>query len=78
MTQAHAAATISTHRHRFDLALVVTTLCEVERLLPDAGFSLRSWAQTLARALAENGHIEPARPGRGEGAFVVVDAVRPS
>ena len=51
---------------------------EVERLLLDAGFSLRSWVQTLARTLAENGHIEPARPGRGEGAFVVVDAVRPS
>ena len=51
---------------------------DVERLLLEAGFSVRSWAQTLARPLAEYGHIEPARPGRGEGAFVVVDAVRPS
>ena len=48
---------------------------EVERLVLDGGFSIRSWAQTLARPLAETGHIEPARPGRGEGAFVVVLAV---
>ena len=48
---------------------------EVERLVLDVGFCIRSWAQTLARPLAESGHIEPARPGRGEGAFVVVLAV---
>jgi SAM-dependent methyltransferase len=48
---------------------------EVERLVLDGGFCIRSWAQTLARPLAESGHIEPARPGRGEGAFVVVLAV---
>lgn len=48
---------------------------DVERLLLDAGFSVRSWAQTLAHPLAETLHIEPARPGRGECAFVVVDAM---
>lgn len=48
---------------------------EVERLVLDGGFSIRSWAQTLARPLAETAHIEPARPGRGEGAFAVVLAV---
>ena len=48
---------------------------DVERLLLGAGFSVRSWAQTLARPLAEILHIEPARPGRGECAFVVVAAM---
>lgn len=48
---------------------------DVERLLLGAGFSVRSWAQTLARPLAETGNIEPARPGRGECAFVVVAAM---
>ncbi len=48
---------------------------EVERLVLDGGFSIRSWAQTLARPLAETLDIEPARPGRGEGAFVVVTAM---
>ena len=48
---------------------------DVERLLLEAGFSVRSWAQTLARPLAETLDIEPAHPGRGEGAFVVVAAL---
>lgn len=48
---------------------------DVERLVLDAGFSVQSWAQTLARPLAETTHIEPARPGRGECAFVVIQAV---
>ncbi len=48
---------------------------EVERLVLDGGFSIRSWAQTLARPLAETLDIEPAHPGRGEGAFVVVAAL---
>lgn len=48
---------------------------DVERLLLEAGFSVRSWAQTLARPLAETANIEPARPGRGECAFVVVAAM---
>lgn len=48
---------------------------DVERLLLEAGFSVRSWAQTLARPPAETANIEPARPGRGECAFVVVAAL---
>jgi SAM-dependent methyltransferase len=47
---------------------------EVERLLVDAGFSIDAWGQTLSRPLAEALEIEPARPGRGQGAFVVVSA----
>jgi len=47
---------------------------EVERLVIDAGFSILSWAQTLSRPLEETEHIEPARPGRGQCAFVVVHA----
>ena len=56
-------------------AISAKAAAEVERLVLDRGFSIRSWAQTLARPPSENGHIEPARPGRDEGAFVVVQAV---
>jgi ubiquinone/menaquinone biosynthesis C-methylase UbiE len=47
---------------------------EVEQLLREAGFSISDWAQTLTQALAETREIEPVRPGRGDGAFVVVAA----
>ncbi|MGD9870655.1 MAG: hypothetical protein AB7S63_06280 [Thauera sp.] len=50
------------------------TASDVERLLLNGGFAVRSWAQTLAHPLAETLRIEPARPGRGECVFVVVDA----
>jgi hypothetical protein len=45
---------------------------EVEGLAHAAGFAITDWAQTLSRPLAETRDIEPARPGRGECAFVVV------
>lgn len=47
---------------------------EVEELLGEHGFAIESWAQTLARPLPEIDDIEPARPGRGTCAFVVVTA----
>jgi ubiquinone/menaquinone biosynthesis C-methylase UbiE len=47
---------------------------EVAQLLPAAGFSIVAWAQTLFRPLAETVDIEPVRPGRGAGAFVVTAA----
>ena len=47
---------------------------EVARLLEGGGFSIEAWAQTLTRPLAETADIEPLRPGRGRGAFVVVSA----
>ncbi|NWG87909.1 MAG: methyltransferase domain-containing protein [Hydrogenophilaceae bacterium] len=47
---------------------------EVARLLPETGFAIEAWGQTLARPLAETREIEPLRPGRGQCAFVVVAA----
>ena len=47
---------------------------EVERCLVEAGFTIDGWGQTLSQPLAETLEIEPARPGRGRGAFVVVAA----
>jgi hypothetical protein len=35
---------------------------------------VRDWAQTLTRPLADSREIEPAQPGHGDGAFVVVMA----
>ena len=49
---------------------------EVERLLNEAGFTIRAWGQTLSRSLAETREIEPLQPGRGRGSFVVVSASR--
>ncbi|MDG4866620.1 class I SAM-dependent methyltransferase [Guyparkeria sp. 1SP6A2] len=49
---------------------------EVAGLLQDGGFSVTAWGQTLSRSLAETREIEPLRPGRGDGAFVVVAATR--
>jgi SAM-dependent methyltransferase len=47
---------------------------DVERLVTAAGFSDLSWAQTLTHSLEETVDIEPVRPGRGESAFVVLQA----
>jgi len=47
---------------------------EVEQLLVTGGFAIEAWAQTLVRPLAETREIEPVRPGRGSGAFVVACA----
>lgn len=49
---------------------------EVARLLPEAGFAISAWGQTLAQPLHETREIEPLRPGRGECAFAVVAATR--
>ncbi|MDD3938002.1 class I SAM-dependent methyltransferase [Rhodoferax sp.] len=49
---------------------------EVERLLPEAGFAISAWGQTLAHPLPETREIEPLRAGRGQCAFVVVAATR--
>jgi len=45
---------------------------EVERLLGEAGFTIRAWGQTLSHSLAETGEIEPLQLGRGRCSFVVV------
>lgn len=47
---------------------------EVARLLPEAGFAISAWGQTLAHPLPETREIEPLRTGRGQCAFVVVSA----
>jgi ubiquinone/menaquinone biosynthesis C-methylase UbiE len=47
---------------------------EVDRWLAEAGFAIDGWVQTLSRPLPETLEIEPARPGRGQCAFVVVSA----
>jgi SAM-dependent methyltransferase len=50
------------------------TADDVERLLGAAGFQILAWAQTLFGPVGPGGAIEAARPGRGDGAFVVVQA----
>lgn len=47
---------------------------EVEGLLMEAGFQVKAWGQTLTRPVAHSRDIEPAQPGHGDGAFVVVMA----
>lgn len=47
---------------------------DVEGQLRDAGFGHTDWGQTLSRPLSEIREIEPLRPGRGRGAFVVASA----
>ena len=46
----------------------------VGRQLANAGFRLETWTQTLTRPLPQITAPEPARPGYGQGAFVVVAA----
>ena len=48
----------------------------VERLLTQAGFHDLCWVQTLFRPPEEISEIEPLRSGHGEGAFVVVRAMK--
>lgn len=50
---------------------------DVERFLDRAGFSDPVWVQTLMRPLEQTHEMEAIRDGRGQGAFVVVKAVRP-
>ncbi len=47
---------------------------EVGCLLETTGFSDQVWRQTLSAPIAQNSEIEPARPGTGCGAFLVVRA----
>lgn len=49
----------------------------LHQLLCGAGFGELAWLQTLSRPLAQIREIEPLRPGRGEGTFVAVRALRP-
>jgi SAM-dependent methyltransferase len=49
---------------------------DVEKLLDGAGFQGLRWGQTLCRAPEEIVEVEPLRPGRGDGTFVVVSAAR--
>jgi len=49
---------------------------EVERLLRDTGFMKLVWVQTLSKTLDETREIEPLHSGHGQGAFVVVKAMR--
>lgn len=49
---------------------------DVERLLGEAGFTIRAWGQTLSHSLAETREIEPLQPGRGRCSFVVVSACK--
>lgn len=48
------------------------SVSEVERLLEDNGFMLEDRVQTLFKSLPETTEIEPALPGTGHGAFVVL------
>jgi hypothetical protein len=49
---------------------------EVAQLLTEAGFQKLCWAQTLSAPPEEMTYVEALRPGRGDGAFVVVRGVR--
>lgn len=49
---------------------------EVEGLLSEAGFRDLCWVQTLCHSPEETAEIEALRPGHGDGAFVVVRAVK--
>lgn len=49
---------------------------EVERLLSETGFNDLRWVQTLFRSPEDLTEIEALRSGHGNGAFVVVRAVR--
>jgi SAM-dependent methyltransferase len=47
---------------------------DVTQLLYHARFTVRTWGQTLTRPLPDIKEVEPLRPGRGDGAFVVAAA----
>ncbi|MFP4483026.1 MAG: class I SAM-dependent methyltransferase, partial [Thermovirgaceae bacterium] len=50
---------------------------ELEKLLHEAGFKDISYTQTIFSRLDEISEVEPARPGWGEGSFVVIRARKP-
>jgi len=50
---------------------------ELEKLLIDAGFEDISYTQTIFSSLDEISEVEPARPGWGEGSFVVIRTRKP-
>jgi SAM-dependent methyltransferase len=50
---------------------------ELEKLLLEAGFRDISYTQTIFSSLDEISEVEPARPGWGEGSFVVIRAEKP-
>jgi len=50
---------------------------ELEKLLIDAGFEDISCTQTIFSSLDEISEVEPARPGWGEGSFVVIRTRKP-
>jgi ubiquinone/menaquinone biosynthesis C-methylase UbiE len=49
---------------------------ELAQLLREAGFMIDAWGQTLTRPLADIRQIEALQAGRGQGAFVIVSAVK--
>jgi hypothetical protein len=53
---------------------IFCSVAEVDRLLRQAGFTVRTWGQTLTRPRPDTTEIEPLRPGTGRAAFVVADA----
>lgn len=55
---------------------VLYSTAEVAGMLRQGRFRARAWGQTLFHPLDEVREIEPVRPGTGDGAFVVVRAVR--
>lgn len=55
---------------------VLYSTAEVAGMLRQGNFRARAWGQTLFHPLDEVREIEPVRPGTGDGAFVVVRAVR--
>jgi len=65
-------------RHRSESVFyrdaVFYSVSDVEALLRQTGFEIRTWAQTLTRPLSEIVTVEALRPGTGRGAFVVVAA----
>jgi len=69
-------------RHRresvFYQDAVFYSVSEVNLLLQQAGFAVRTWAQTLRQPLPDITDIEPLRCGTGLGAFVVVAAETPA
>ena len=53
---------------------IFCSVAEVDRLLRQAGFTVRTWGQTLTRPRPDTTEIEPLRPGTGRAACVVADA----
>lgn len=64
------------HENVFYRAATFYSAAEVARLAAAAGFCDPEWLQTLTRPLADTREIEPAAPGTGRGAFLVLRARR--